>query len=107
MTATATEKETERGTTMKAIVRTSYGRAKVLRFEEVEQPELEDDGVLVRVRATSVNRFDWYSMTGRPYVGRVTSGLRRPKERLLGTDFAGTVEAVGRDVTDFRPGDDV
>jgi NADPH:quinone reductase-like Zn-dependent oxidoreductase len=66
-----------------------------------------DDGVLVRVRAASVNRADWYTFTGRPYVGRPSMGLRKPKSQLLGTDFAGTVEAVGRDVTEFRPGDEV
>jgi NADPH:quinone reductase-like Zn-dependent oxidoreductase len=61
----------------------------------------------VRVRVASVNRLDWYSLVGRPYVARPSQGLRKPKEQLLGVDFAGTVEAVGKDVTQFRPGDAV
>src|SRR5262249_40944261 len=70
------------------------------------KPELTDDGVLVRVRAASVNAGDWYTLTGTPYVARVQMGLLKPRSQLLGTDFAGTVEAVGRDVTQFRPGDE-
>lgn len=103
MAATATE----RATTMKAIVRDTYGPPEVLALQEVEQPEIEDDGVLVRVRAASVNRLDWYAVTGTPWVARPLTGLRRPKSRLLGVDFAGTVEAVGKGVADLRPGDDV
>lgn len=91
---------------MKAIVRDRYGSPDVLRVEEVERPALLDDGVLVRVRASSVNRADWYSLTG-PLVARAGGGLRRPKERGLGVDFAGTVEAVGKDVEGFAPGDEV
>ncbi len=101
MTAT-----TVQATTMKAIVRDTYGSADVLKLREVEKPELTDDGVLVRVHAASVNRGDWYTVAGM-YVARPATGLRRPKSRLIGTDFAGTVEAVGRDVTEFRPGDEV
>jgi NADPH:quinone reductase-like Zn-dependent oxidoreductase len=63
--------------------------------------------VLVRVRAAAINPADWYGMTGTPYVARLTMGLRKPKERVLGVDFAGTVEAVGMDITQFRPGDEV
>jgi NADPH:quinone reductase-like Zn-dependent oxidoreductase len=103
MTATATE----RATTMKAIVRDRYGPPDVLQLQEVEKPELADDGVLVRVRAASVNRADWYDVTGTPWIARPMMGLRRPKSRLTGIDFAGTVEAVGKDVTDLQPGDDV
>lgn len=103
MAATATE----RATTMKAIVREKYGPPDVLQLQEVEQPEFADDGVLVRVRAASVNRLDWYDVTGTPWVARPMTGLRRPKTRLIGVDFAGTVEAVGKDVTDLQPGDDV
>jgi NADPH:quinone reductase-like Zn-dependent oxidoreductase len=102
MAATATE----RATTMKAIVREKYG-PDLLELQEVEQPELTDDGVLVRVRASSVNRVDWYDVTGTPWIARPMTGLRRPKSRLIGVDFAGTVEAVGKDVTDLQPGDDV
>jgi NADPH:quinone reductase-like Zn-dependent oxidoreductase len=92
--------------TMKAVVRDTYGSPDVLALGEVAKPELTDDGVLVRVRAASVNRSDWYTLTGL-YLGRVQLGVRRPKSRLVGGDFAGTVEAVGADVTDFRPGDEV
>jgi NADPH:quinone reductase-like Zn-dependent oxidoreductase len=91
---------------MKAIVRDTYGSPDVLRLQEIEQPDLTDDGVLVRVHAASVARGDWYTLTGL-YVGRAELGLRKPKSRLLGGDFAGTVEAVGRDVTGFQPGDEV
>ncbi len=91
---------------MKAIARDRYGSPDVLELREVERPALLDDGVLVRVRASSVNRADWYGLTG-PLVVRVSSGLRRPKERGLGVDFAGTVEAVGKNVEGFEPGDEV
>ncbi len=101
MTATAVQ-----ATTMKAIVCDRYGSPDVLKLQEVEKPELTDDGVLVRVHAASVNRGDWYTVAGM-YVARPATGLRRPRSRLIGTDFAGTVEAVGRDVTEFRPGDEV
>lgn len=92
---------------MKAIVRDRYGSPDVLELRDVERPDVTDDGVLVRVRAASVNRADWYLVTGTPYVGRVMMGLLKPKSRLVGADFAGTVEEVGRDVRDCRPGDEV
>ena len=92
---------------MKAIVRDKYGPPDVLDLQEVEKPELTDDGVLVRVRACSVNRLDWYDLTGTPWIARPMTGLRGPKSRLIGVDLAGTVEAVGKDVTDLQPGDDV
>jgi NADPH:quinone reductase-like Zn-dependent oxidoreductase len=92
---------------MRAIVRTAYGTPDVLELRETPQPQLADDLVLVRVRAASVNPADWYGMSGRPLVGRPTVGLRRPKSDRLGVDFAGTVEAVGNDVTHVRPGDEV
>jgi len=92
---------------MKAIVRDTYGSEEILELREVDKPEVTDDGVLVRVRAASVNRGDWYSLTGTPYVARMQLGLLKPKTNRLGVDFAGTVEAVGRDVTQFRPGDEV
>jgi NADPH:quinone reductase-like Zn-dependent oxidoreductase len=92
--------------TMKAVVRDRYGSPDVLGLGEVEKPELADDGVLVRVRAASLNRSDWYELTGL-YLGRPQSGMRRPRSRLVGTDFAGTVEAVGADVADLQPGDEV
>lgn len=92
---------------MKAIVYHKYGSPDVLELQEVEKPDLADDGVLVRVRAASVNPLDWYSMMGRPSLFRTQMGLLKPKNTRLGVDFAGTVEAVGKDVTGFRPGDEV
>jgi NADPH:quinone reductase-like Zn-dependent oxidoreductase len=91
---------------MQAIVRDTYGPPEVLELQEIEQPELTDDGVLVRVRAASLARGDWYALTGL-YAARAELGLRRPKSRLVGCDFAGTVEAVGGGVTGFEPGDEV
>lgn len=94
--------------TMKAIVRDRYGTPDVLRLQEIEKPAITDDQVLVRVRAASLNLGDWHMMRGRPYIIRLMGlRLRRPKERLLGGDLAGRVEAVGMSVKDFRPGDDV
>jgi NADPH:quinone reductase-like Zn-dependent oxidoreductase len=97
----------DRATTMKAIVRDKYGPPDGVEFQEVEKPELTDDGLLVRVRAASVNRVDWYDVTGTPWIARPMTGLRGPKSRFTGRDFAGTVAAVGKDVTDLRPGDEV
>ena len=92
---------------MRAAVRKRYCSPDDLEIQELDKPDLTDDGVLVRVRAASVNRADWYGMTGTPYLARGMTGLLKPKSELFGTDFAGTVEAVGKDVTDFRPGDEV
>jgi len=92
---------------MKAIVHDRYGSPDVLRLEEIEKPDVADDSVLVRVHAASVNRLDWYGVTGTPYVARVMGGLRKPKDSVLGVDFAGTVDAVGKDVTHVRRGDEV
>ena len=92
---------------MRAIVHNTYGSPDVLELQEIDKPDPTDDEVLVRVRAASVNPADWYGVTGTPYVGRVLMGLRKPKSSSVRIDFAGTVEAVGRDVTEFRPGDEV
>ena len=92
---------------MKAIVQDRYGSPDVLRLRDVEMPTIANDGVLVRVRATSVNAMDWHLMRGRPYFARVGMGLRRPKQAIGGVDVAGIVEAVGQDVTELRPGDEV
>ena len=92
---------------MKAIVHDRYGLPDVLEPKEIDIPVPGDDQVLVRVRAAAINPADWYAAAGRPYVARVQMGLRRPKEQRLGADYAGTVEAVGKDVTQFRPGDEV
>src|SRR5262245_41275476 len=93
-----------RETTMKAIVHRRFG---LLELEEIERPVPGDDDVLVRVRAASLNAGDWYAMAGRPYVGRVAMGLRKPKGEEFGADLAGVVEAVGRNVTRLQPGDEV
>jgi NADPH:quinone reductase-like Zn-dependent oxidoreductase len=92
---------------MKAFAYHRYGSPDVLELTDVPKPEVADDGVLVRVRATSVNPVDWVTMTGTPYLVRMEAGLRHPKNDRLGVDFAGTVEAVGKDVTNLSPGDDV
>lgn len=92
---------------MKAIVYCDYGSPDVLKLEEIEKPTPADDQILVRVRAVSVNPLDWHYMRGTPYVMRMGAGLRKPEETRLGVDFAGTVEAVGKNVTQFKPGDDV
>ena len=93
---------------MKAIVSTEYGSPDVLKLEEVDRPALEPDRVLVRVRAASVNAVDWRMLRGQPYAARpMMGGLRRPKSSMRGGDVAGTVEAVGENVTEFQPGDEV
>lgn len=92
---------------MKAIVYHRYGSPAVLELREVEKPVPGDDEALVRVRAASVNPFEWHWMTGRPYLVRLEGGLRRPKTGRLGSDFAGTVEAVGPGIERFRPGDEL
>jgi NADPH:quinone reductase-like Zn-dependent oxidoreductase len=94
-------------TAMKATVHPCYGKADVLRFENVAKPAPGDDEVLVEVRAAALNPLDWHYMTGTPYIMRLDSGLARPKSGRLGVDFAGTVAAVGANVTRFRPGDEV
>jgi len=79
----------------------------VLALSDVDVPEPGDGEVLVRVHAATLNARDWHVMRGDPYLARLSFGLRRPKTRILGTDFAGRVEAVGRNVTRFRTGDEV
>lgn len=91
---------------MKAVVYRRYGGPEVLELVELERPTPADDEALVRVRASSVNPADWYSMTGL-VVARPTSGLRGPREPRIGVDFAGVVEAVGSEVTGFAVGDEV
>ena len=90
---------------MRAIVRSAYGSPDVLELKEIDKPGAKDEEVLVRVRAASVNPADWYSVTGTPYVARPQMGLRKPKSTRTGVDFAGTVEAVGANVTQFQPGE--
>ncbi|WP_307028106.1 NAD(P)-dependent alcohol dehydrogenase [Arthrobacter globiformis] len=92
---------------MRAIVRETYGGPEVLRLERVPRPVVKGDDVLVRVRAAGVDRGVWHMMTGLPYLGRLAFGIRKPKDPVLGLDLAGTVEAVGPDVTRFTVGDAV
>jgi NADPH:quinone reductase-like Zn-dependent oxidoreductase len=93
---------------MKAIVYRNIGSPDVLRLEEFEKPVPNDNQVLIRVRAASVNPLDWHYMEGTPYIGRLIEfGLLKPKVTRLGVDYAGTVEAIGRNVTQFKPGDEV
>jgi len=92
---------------MKAIVYRCYGSADVLGFEDVEKPTPADDEVLVKVVAASVNPLDWHYMRGSPYLMRLGIGLGAPNDTSLGVDFAGTVEAIGRNVKRFKPGDEV
>src|SRR5438445_3315187 len=92
---------------MKAIVYCDYGLAN-LKLEEVEKPVPNDDQLLVRVRAASVNPYDWHFVEGTPKILRMMGvGMRKPKDTRVGVDFAGTVEAVGKNVTQFKPGDEV
>ncbi|MBC7451139.1 MAG: NAD(P)-dependent alcohol dehydrogenase [Cytophagales bacterium] len=92
---------------MKAIVYTSYGFPDVLHLKEVEKPVPKDNEVLVKVHAASVNSWDWDLLTGKPYVYRLLFGLLKPKYNILGCDVAGTVEAIGKNVTQFKIGDQV
>ena len=92
---------------MKAIVHDRYGSPEVLRLAEVAKPVAGDNEVLVRVHAATINARDWHAMRGDPYLARMAFGLRAPKVKIRGTDFAGRVEAVGPRVTRFRPGDEV
>jgi NADPH:quinone reductase-like Zn-dependent oxidoreductase len=94
--------------TMRAVIQDGYGAPeRVLRLDEIPVPPVGADDVLIRMRATSVNAPDWAIVTGVPYIGRLGSGLRRPKRPVRGSDVAGVVEAVGPRVTDLTPGDDV
>src|SRR5919108_3362435 len=93
---------------MKAIVRDTYGSAGVLELRDIEKPEIGADEVLVRVRAAGVDRGVWHVMTGLPYPIRLAGyGLRAPKNPVIGSDVAGVVEAVGKNVSRFQPGDEV
>ena len=92
---------------MKAVVYRCYGSSNVLRFEDVAKPVAGDDEILVRVHASAVNPLDWHYMRGKPYLMRLDAGLGAPQDPRLGVDFAGTVEAVGKNVKRFRPGDAV
>jgi NADPH:quinone reductase-like Zn-dependent oxidoreductase len=92
---------------MKAIVQRSYGGPDTLEFREIDRPTIGPNEVLVRVHAASIHLGDWVLMTGSPFVMRFATGILKPKNAVPGTDVAGTVEAVGKDVTRHRPGDEV
>ena len=92
---------------MKAVVFTEYGPPDVLQIEEVEKPSPTENQVLVKVHAASVNALEWRPFTMSPIFIRLMGGLRKPKDPKLGTDIAGRVEAVGSNVTEFQPGDEV
>lgn len=94
-------------TLMKAIVCRCYGSTDVLKLESIEKPAVADNDVLVKVRAAGVNPLDWHYMRGTPYIMRLDVGIGTPESPRLGVDFAGTVEAVGKNVKKFRPGDAV
>jgi NADPH:quinone reductase-like Zn-dependent oxidoreductase len=92
---------------MQAIIQERYGGAEVLQLRDVERPSIGPGEVLVRVQAASIHIGDWVLMTGSPFVIRLTTGLRTPKNQVPGTDVAGIVERVGDDVATLRPGDEV
>jgi NADPH:quinone reductase-like Zn-dependent oxidoreductase len=92
---------------MKAILFTKYGSPDVLQLTEVETPTPKDNQVLVKVHAASANPLDWHRMRGAPFLARLGEGLVKPKNPKLGADIAGRVEAVGSNVTEFQPGDEV
>src|SRR3954470_9873860 len=95
------------GDSMKAMVYCEYGLANV-RYVDIQKPVPTDDQMLVKVRAVSINPYDWHFIEGTPYIMRgLGVGLRKPKDTRLGVDYAGTVEAVGKSVTRFKPGDEV
>src|SRR5207244_320574 len=98
---------TSEGSTMKAIVQEGTGSADVLHLREVEKPALEDGRVLVRMRAASVNALDWHSVHGGLLLTVITKLMRQKDFPIRGVDLAGVVEAVGKDVTRLRPGDEV
>jgi NADPH:quinone reductase-like Zn-dependent oxidoreductase len=92
---------------MKAMVYHVYGSPDVLELQEIEKPGVKDDDVLVKVHAASVNWLDWHFLMGTPFLARIMAGLLKPKYKVLGIDMAGRIEAVGANVTQFQPGDEV
>ena len=92
---------------MRAVTYHRYGAPEILRLEDVERPSIGEDGVLVRVHASSVNALDWHLLRGLPYMARATEGLRPQRTHIPGVDVGGVVEAVGSAVTTLQPGDEV
>lgn len=95
------------GDTMKAIVYCDYGSPDVLKLVDIAKPVPNDNQLLVKVHAASVNPYDWHFIEGTPKIMRLGVGLRKPKDTRLGGDVAGQVEGVGRNVTQFKPGDEM
>lgn len=92
---------------MKAVIYREYGSPDDLSFEEVEKPIPRENEVLIKIRAVSINDWDWGLLRGKPFINRILFGLTKPKKQILGSDVAGVVEAVGQNVTKFDPGDEV
>jgi NADPH:quinone reductase-like Zn-dependent oxidoreductase len=92
---------------MRAAVRARYGGPAVIELVDKDTPALDDDRILIRVRAAGLNAYDWHMMRGKPYLVRTMTGPLRPKDASMGVDLAGVVEAVGKNVTGFKPGDEV
>ncbi len=92
---------------MKAVVYEKYGPPDVLQFKEVEKPKPKENEVLVKVHAVSINDWDWQLLQGIPFINRIINGFLKPKIKILGSDIAGRVEAIGKDVRLFKPGDEV
>jgi len=97
----------EESSSMNAIICTQYGSPDVLKFEEVQKPVPNDDEVLIKVHAAAANAGDWHLMRADPFMIRLMYGLQKPKHEILGTDVAGCVEAIGKNVTQFQPGDEI
>ena len=92
---------------MKAAVYTKYGTEEVLQIKELEKPVPKENEVLVKVFAVSINDWDWGLLTGTPLANRFINGLKKPKRKILGSDIAGVIETVGKNVKQFKPGDEV
>ncbi|MBI9043895.1 MAG: NAD(P)-dependent alcohol dehydrogenase [Anaerolineaceae bacterium] len=92
---------------MKAIVYEKYGPPEILSFAKIAKPTVKNNEILIKVHAASVTPLDWHLMTGTPYIARLIAGLFKPKRKVLGTDVAGVVEAVGENISQFQPGDEV
>jgi NADPH:quinone reductase-like Zn-dependent oxidoreductase len=92
---------------MKAFIKTTYGGPEVLKLEEVQKPSVKDNHMLVKVMANSVNPADWHILRGKPFFARFIFGLLKPKNKVLGADFAGIVEEIGKQVAGFKIGDKV
>ena len=92
---------------MKAVVYHKYGSPDVLELQEVEKPAVNDDEVLVKIQASTANPADWHMLRGEPFLARLNAGLFKPKNTILGIDIAGRVEAAGKNVTEFKQGDEV